>query len=68
MTYKKLFYLKYKVGMPTLEIAKLYPSAAQQVNEIALLDLPEPTLRELLGEDESLNRLIRLKRRLSRLL
>lgn len=68
MTYEKLFYLKYKKGYSTCDLAKRYPDQIDRVNEVALLDIPEKTLRQVLKEEASLRRVIRLKRKFSRLL
>ena len=68
MTYEKLFYLKFKKGYSTYELAKLYPNQIGQVSEVALLDIPEETLKAVIKEAESLRRVMRLKRKFSRLL
>ena len=62
MTYRKLIYLKYKKGMTTHELARQFPQAIQQVSEIALLDVPEATLREIIQEERDFLKLMRLKR------
>lgn len=64
--YQKLFDLKYKKGMPTFELAQLFPEHIDRVSEVALLDIPEETLKEVVPEKEILERLISLKKRLYR--
>lgn len=68
MTYKRLFELKYKKGLTTYELFRRFPESAVQVSEVALLEVPEDTLRSIVGEEKSFNRLMRLKKRFSRLL
>ena len=62
--YQKLFDLKYRKGVPTHELAQLFPKHIDRVNEVALLDIPEETLKEVVPEKEVLERLISLKKRL----
>lgn len=68
MTYKRLFYLKYQKGLTTYELVKQYPAEIGRVTEVALLDVPEGILKEIVREDETLQRLLRLKRRFSKFL
>ncbi|MBI3306624.1 MAG: hypothetical protein HYZ84_02290 [Candidatus Omnitrophica bacterium] len=63
MTYQELFYLKFKKGVSTYELVKRYPDEIERVNEVALLDVPETTLREIIHEEKVLMRLMRLKRK-----
>lgn len=64
--YQKLFDLKYRKGVATCELAQLFPEHIDRVNEVALLDIPEKTLREVVPEKEILERLISLKKRFFR--
>ena len=64
--YQKLFDLKYRKGVPTFELAQLFPEHVDRVSEVALLDIPEKTLKEVIPEKEILERLINLKKRLQR--
>jgi hypothetical protein len=64
--YQKLFDLKYREGVPTFELAQRFPEHVDRVSEVALLDIPEETLREVVPEKEILERLISLKKRLRR--
>lgn len=64
MTYRALIHLKYEVGLPTHELMSRFPHQVQRISEVALLDLPEDTLREIVREEEILSRLIDLKRML----
>lgn len=65
MTYQKLLYLKYKIGISTYELVQRFPEQIDRVSEIAMLDIPEETLKEILKEEKDFNKLIRLKRRFS---
>ena len=64
MTYQKIFDLKFKKGLSTYELVRLYPNEVERVSEVALLDIPEEILREVVTEEKDLYRLIQLKRRL----
>lgn len=68
MTYHELFYLKYKKKISTYELVKRYPREADRVSEVALMDVPEGILRNIIREEEIFNRLMRLKKRYSRFL
>lgn len=63
MTYAELFQLKFKKGLSTYELVRRYPDQIERVTEVALLDVPETVLREIISEEARLLRLIRLKRR-----
>ena len=63
MTYAELFYLKFKRGLSTYELVRRFPNEIERVSEVALLDLPETTLREIIREEKYFLRLMRLKRR-----
>ena len=66
MTYERLFYLKYKKGLTTYELIRRFPEDAERVSEVALMDVPEPTLREIMWEKKAYERLMLLKKRFSR--
>lgn len=61
--YEKLFDLKYRQGIPTNELAHRFPEHIHRINEVALLDIPENTLRKLVQEKRILERLISLKKK-----
>lgn len=63
MTYDQLFQLKFREGISTYELVKRYPADIQRVSEMALLEVPEETLKEIVKEEKILSRLKRLKRR-----
>jgi hypothetical protein len=65
--YEKLFDLKYRQGVPTHELAHRFPEHIDRVTEVALLDIPETTLKELVPEKEVLERLISLKKQFQRM-
>ena len=60
--YKKLIDLKYHQGVSTYELAHLFPNQFERVKEVALLDIPEGTLREVVREKEIFRRLMQLKK------
>jgi hypothetical protein len=60
--YEKLFDLKYRQGVPTYELAHRFPDHVDRVNEVALLDIPENTLKKVLPEKGVLKRVISLKK------
>ncbi|HOW87300.1 MAG TPA: hypothetical protein PKV84_01415 [Candidatus Omnitrophota bacterium] len=60
--YEKLFDLKYKQGVPTYELTHRFPEHAHRIHEVALLDIPENTLKELIREKKTLDRLVSLKK------
>jgi hypothetical protein len=64
--YEKLFDLKYRQGVPTYELVHRFPEHADRVTEVALLDIPENTLKELVSEKRLLERLISLKKQFQR--
>jgi hypothetical protein len=66
--YEKLFDLKYKQGIPTYELAHLFPEHIDRINEVALLDIPENTLREVVREKKILDRLANLKKQLQKMI
>ena len=62
MTYQKLFYLKFKKGLSTYELVRRFPSEVARVSEVALLEVPEETLKAIINEDKEFNRLMWLKK------
>ena len=66
MTYKRLFYLKFKKGLSTYELVRRFPDEIERVSQIALLDIPDATLREILDKKETYRRMKRLKKRFLR--
>lgn len=63
VTYEEIFELKYLKGVSTQELLRQYPEEARRVNEVALLDIPEDLLRDMIQESDVLFRLIALKRK-----
>jgi hypothetical protein len=68
LTYQELFQLKFKKGVSTHELVRRFPQDIQRVSEVALLEIPEDTLKQLVGEKEAFNRLMELKKKYSRFL
>jgi len=60
--YEKLFDLKYRQGLSTCDLVHRFPSHVERVSEVALLDIPEEVLREVVREKDILERLMSLKR------
>lgn len=67
MTHQNIFYLKYCKGVSTYELMQMFPDAIERVTEIALMDIPEDILEEVIQEEEKLLHILELKRKLSRL-
>lgn len=65
MSYEKLFYLKYKKGISTYELLRRFPESLDQVADVALMDVPETTLKEIIPDERDLVRLMQLKKRFS---
>lgn len=68
MTYDKLFFLKYKKGLSTFELIQRYPKSAKQVSRVALCDVPEETLKEIISEEEDFARLMALKKKFKKMI
>ena len=66
--YEKLFDLKYRQGVPTCELAHRFPEHIDRVHEVALLDVPENTLKEVVREKKIFDRLVNLKKQLQRMI
>ena len=65
MNYEKLFDLKFKKRLSTYELLRRFPNAMGQVADVALMDVPEPTLKEIVVEEKDFERLMKLKQRFS---
>ncbi len=61
--YQTLCDLKFKKGISTYELVRKYPDQIGRVSEVALLDVPERVLREIVKEEKLYDRLMRLKRK-----
>jgi len=61
MTYQDLVYLKYQMGISTHDLMLLFPNDIRRVSEVALLDIPDETLRDIIGEEATFRRLMALK-------
>ena len=61
--YSTLFDLKFRKGISTYELVRQFPKEIGRVSEIALLDVPESVLREILKEEKLVDRLMRLKKK-----
>lgn len=68
MTYEKLFDLKYRQGVSTYDLIQQYPSSAEQVSKVALLEVPMETLKTVILHRDELTHLLGLKKRLLRFL
>ena len=61
MTYQRIFNLKFKEDVPTYKLGKRYPRERRKISRIALLELPLSLLRQLIKQEEELQKLISLK-------
>ena len=68
MTYERLVYLKFKKGLSTYELVRRFPAAIDRVSRIALLDIPDSTLREILKKEDLFEQVTRLKKKFSKFL
>lgn len=66
MTHEELYQLKLNGGISTFQLMQLYPEEIKTVSEVALMDIPEETLKEILLEEKDLKRLLQLKKKLSK--
>ena len=67
MTHQDIFYLKFCKGVSTYELMQRFPEHVDRVSEVALMDIPEMILKEVIQEEAKLNHIIRLKNELSAL-
>jgi len=63
MTYREIFEMKYSHGVSTSELVKRFPADVKRISEVALLDIPDEILRQVISESQIAERLIDLKRR-----
>jgi len=49
--------------MSTYELVSKYPKDIRRVSELALMEVPDKTLKEVLEERKTLERVMKLKRR-----
>lgn len=63
MTYGEIFDLKYNQGVSTYELVKRFPEEVIRISEVALLEIPDDTLREVISEAKVLDRLMTLKKK-----
>ncbi|HLD50515.1 MAG TPA: hypothetical protein VJC08_04885 [bacterium] len=66
VNYQTLINLKFREGISTYELVRKFPEEINRVSEIALLDIPEGVLREILKEEKLYARVMRLKRKFLR--
>ncbi len=59
--YEELIDLKYRKGVTTYELLRRFPGQIERVSEVALLQVPDEILREIVREKETLERLLGLK-------
>jgi len=61
--YEELIDLKYRKGVPTFKLIRRFPKHRKRVHEVALLGVPEKTLRKIVREKRLLNRLMEMKKK-----
>ena len=66
MTYEKLVELKFKKGVSTYELVCRFPKEVKRVSEVALLDIPSETLKDVVQERKVIRRVMRLKKKFLR--
>ncbi|OGW80860.1 MAG: hypothetical protein A3G33_05555 [Omnitrophica bacterium RIFCSPLOWO2_12_FULL_44_17] len=62
MTYQKIFDLKFRKRVPTMELKNRYPNELAKISRIALLELPVSELKILVRKENELKRLLTLKK------
>lgn len=63
MTYREIFDMKYNQGMSTSELVKRFPGDVKRISEVALLDVSEDLLRQVIVENRVVERLLHFKKR-----
>lgn len=63
MTYRKIFDMKYNQGISTSELVKRFPEDVKRISEVALLEVSDEMLRQVISETNVAERLISLKKR-----
>lgn len=61
--YEELIDLKYRQGVSTVKLLRRFPKHQKRVSEIALLGVPEKTLKKVVREKKLLKRLLQIKKR-----
>lgn len=61
MTYKKLYEMKFRMGIPTIELEKKFPKDRDKISKLALMELPLSLLRSVLNDERKLMSLLELK-------
>ncbi|OQA51139.1 MAG: hypothetical protein BWY44_01229 [Candidatus Omnitrophica bacterium ADurb.Bin292] len=61
--YERLIDLKFGQGVPTLKLIKRYPKHTRQIQEIALMGIPEQRLKKTVRDKTLLKKIITLKKR-----
>lgn len=62
MTYEKIFRLKFEAEVPTHQLERMFPKDLKKISKIALMELPQSTLKILLKRERELKKLMSLKR------
>ena len=60
--YEQLIELKYRQGVSTHELVHLFPGQIKYVSEVALLQIPDETLKQVVREKDILDHLLDLKK------
>jgi hypothetical protein len=63
MTYREIFELKYTQGISTSELVRRFPADVKRISEVALLEVSDEMLRQVISEAKIVDRLIGLKKR-----
>ncbi|PIQ85485.1 MAG: hypothetical protein COV74_08320 [Candidatus Omnitrophica bacterium CG11_big_fil_rev_8_21_14_0_20_45_26] len=66
MTYQKIFDLKFKKKVSTVELQKYFPNENGKICKIALMELPEKTLKKLVPNKRTVKEVIQLKKSLEK--
>ena len=61
--YEELIDLKYRQGVLTIKLMKRFPERRKYINEVALLGVPERTLRKVIREKKLVEKLMDIKKK-----
>lgn len=64
MTYRRLFDLKFKQKVPTIELEKRFPSDRNKIAKLAFLELPITVLKSVVKDQKKYLGVLALKKKL----
>lgn len=61
MTYRRILDLKFRKKVSTLKLERSFPDERQKVVRVALMELPEKTLKKVIRKEKDLEKLLLMK-------